>query len=157
MLLFRVAARQAGAGRMIGWQLANSAIVVVCWDNGGAHLVGLMVVRRSDGHACFVELPPELERRLATLDRQFVEDNAAQLLNIAHSGLSDCEFEEDQVISRDFLRQGHEPAAAGTMRHIPSELIAGTPSGIPPWQSAGFIVDVGEIDLAPFGKRGSYH
>jgi hypothetical protein len=43
------------------------------------------------------------------------------------------------------------------MRHIPSELIAGIPSGIPTWQSAGFIVDVGEIDLTHLGKRGTYH
>ncbi len=142
---------------MIGCHLASSAIVVACWDNGGAHLVGLMVVRRSDGHACFVELTPELERRLATLDRQFVENNAAQLLNIARSGLTNCEFQDDPVISPDFLRQGHQPAAAGTMRHIPSEMIAGTPSGIPTWQSAGFIVDVGEIDLTHLGKRETYH
>jgi hypothetical protein len=54
---------------------------------------------------------------------------------------------EDRVISREFLQQGYQPAAAGTMRHIPAELIASNPDGVATWQSAGFIVDVGEIDL----------
>lgn len=153
----RLSVREVGAGWMIGSDTADSAVAVMCWDDGGRHLVGLMIVRRADGHACFVEMPPELEQHLVTLDRQFVEDNAAQLLEIAYQGLPDCEFEEDRVISREFLLQGDQPATAGTMRHIPSDLVAGNPEGIPTWQSAGFIVDVGEIDLERYGKLGRYH
>ncbi len=86
---FKAAGASIGTGGMIGTTLSDSAVVVVCWDNGGMHLMGLMVVRREDGHACFVELPPELEERLATLNRQCVADNAARLLKLACDGLSD--------------------------------------------------------------------
>ncbi|WP_158744946.1 hypothetical protein [Acidisphaera sp. L21] len=142
---------------MIGADAMDSAVAVMCWDNGGQRLVGLMVVRRVDGHACFVELPPELEERLAVLDLKFVEDNAAQLLAIAYEGLSACAFEEDRVVSGGFLLQGYHPAVPGTMRHIPAELIASNPSGIATWQAAGFIVDVGEIDLAYYRKSKTIH
>jgi hypothetical protein len=132
---------------MIATDPADSAVVVMYWDSAGKRLVGLMVVRRSDGYACFVQLPAVLEQRLKMLDRQFVEDHAAQLMAIAYEGLPVCEFEEDRVISREFLQQGYQPAAARTMRHIPAELIASNPGGVATWQSAGFIVDADEIDL----------
>lgn len=153
----RRAVQQVEAGGMIETNLSDSAVALMCWDNGGMHLVGLMVVRREDGHACFVELPPELEQRLETLDRQFVADNAAQLLKLAYDGLSVCEFAEEDVISREFLQQGHCPATAGTMRHIPAERIPGNLPGIETWQTAGFIVDVGEIDLTCFRGGQTYH
>jgi len=130
--------------------LADSAVAVMCWDSGGENLVGLMIVRRADGHSCFVDIPPDLEKRLAKLDRTYVEDHAAELLAIAYEGLSTGEFEEDRVISKKFLQQGHQSAMAGTMRHIPAELIANNPFGIADWQSAGFIVDVGELDLTRY-------
>jgi hypothetical protein len=142
---------------MIATDPADSAVVVMCWDNGGTRLVGLMVVRRSDGHACFVELPDALRERLKTLDRQFVEDHAAELMAIAYEGLPDCEFEEDRVISGEFLQQGYQPAEAGMMRHIPAELIASNPEGIATWQAAGFIVDVGEISLERSHERRTIH
>ena len=157
MRLSRVALQQIGAGWMVGSDAADSAVAVMCWDDGGRHLVGLMIVRRADGHACFVEMPVDLEQRLATLDRQFVAANADRILEIAYQGLPDCEFKVDRVISREFLLQGEQPATAGTMRHIPAALVAGDPSGVPTWRSAGFIVDVGEIDLARHGKPGRYH
>ncbi len=136
---------------------SDSAVAVMCWDNGGMHLVGLMVVRREDGHACFVELPPELEERLAMLDRQFVVDNGARLLKLAYEALLVCEFREEEVISREFLQQGHQPATAGTMRHIPAERVPGNLPGVETWQAAGFIVDVGEIDLAHLRRGQAYH
>jgi hypothetical protein len=142
---------------MIGSDATDSAVAVMCWDNGGQRLVGLMVVRRVDGHACFVELPPELEERLAVLDLKFIEENAARLLAIAYEGLMACAFEEDRVVSAEFLQQGYQPAVPGTMRHIPAELIASNPSGIATWQAAGFIVDVGEIDLVRYRKSKTIH
>jgi hypothetical protein len=137
--------------------LANSAVAVMCWDSGGENLVGLMIVRRADGHACFVDIPPDLEKRLAKLDRTYVKDHAAELLALAYEGLPACDFEEDRVISEEFLQQGHQPATPGTMRHIPAELIASNPSGIATWQSAGFIVDVGELDLTRYRHGGLIH
>ena len=153
----RVALRYAEMDRMTGSDAADTAVALMCWDNGGQRLVGLMVVRRVDGHACFVEMPPVLEQRLAMIDVKFVEENAAQLLAIAYEGLTACEFEEDRVVSSDFLQQGYQPAVPGTMRHIPAELIASNPSGIATWQAAGFIVDVGEIDLAQYRQRRTVH
>jgi hypothetical protein len=76
----RVALRYAEMNRMSGSDAADTAVALMCWDNGGRRLVGLMVVRRVDGHACFVEMPPVLEQRLAVIDVKFVEENAAQLL-----------------------------------------------------------------------------
>lgn len=114
---------------MIGALFTEAAVAVMCWDNGGNHLLGLMIVRRADAHACFVDLPPELEKRLATLDRQFVEENAERLLEIAYAKLGEREFDEERVISPEFLLQGHNPAVAGTMRHIPGELVASMAPG----------------------------
>src|ERR1700720_4765604 len=54
-------------------------------------------------------------------------------------------------------QQGYQPAVPGTMRHIPAELIASNPSGIATWQAAGFVVDVGEIDLAQYRQRKTVH
>jgi thermostable 8-oxoguanine DNA glycosylase len=133
---------------MVDDERMDSAVAVMCWDNGGRRLVGLMIVRRADGHACFVEMPPDLEKLLTVIDVKFVEQHAAHLLAVAYEGLVDCEFEEDRVISREFLQQGFEPAVPGTMRHIPAERIASNPNGITTWEAAGFLVDVGEIDLA---------
>ena len=112
-----------------------------------------MIVRRADAHACFADLPPELEKRLATLDRKFVEDNPERLLKIAYARLGECEFDEEKVISPEFLKQRHNPAVAGTMRHIPAELVASLAPGMETWQVTGFIVDVGELDLTRFGAR----
>jgi hypothetical protein len=142
---------------MIGALFTASAVAVMCWDNGGNHLLGLMIVRRADAHACFVDLPPELEQRLATFDRKFVEDNAERLLEIAYAKLGECEFDEDRVISPEFLKQGHNPAVAGTMRHIPAELVASMAPGMETWQAAGFIVDVGELDLTRLGVKKMVH
>ncbi len=142
---------------MIGALFTESAVAVMCWDNGGNHLLGLMIVRRADAHACFVDLPPELEKRLATFDRKFVEDNAERLLEIAYAKLGECEFDEDRVISPEFLKQGHNPAVAGTMRHIPAELVASMAPGMETWQAAGFIVDVGELDLTRLGVKKMVH
>lgn len=142
---------------MSGALSTDSAVAVMCWDNGGNHLVGLMIVRRADSYASFVDLPPELEERLATLDRRYVQDNAEQLLAIAYAKLDECEFDEDRVISPEFLLQGHNPAVAGTMRHIPAELVASMAPGMETWQAAGFIVDVGEIDLARFSRKRLVH
>jgi hypothetical protein len=153
----RAALRYAETDRMIGIYTADSAVALMCWDNGGQRLVGLMVVRRVDGHACFVEMPPDLEERLAVIDVKFVEENAAPLLAIAYEGLTACEFGEDRVVSLEFLRQGYYPAVPGTMRHIPAELIASNPAGITTWQAAGFIVDVGEIDLARYRRSKTVH
>jgi len=153
----RAARRFAETIRMIETYSADSAVVVMCWDNGGQRLVGMMIVRRADGHACFVDLPPALEERLAVLDLKFVEENAARLLEIACEGLDDCEFEEDQIVPPEFLQQGYDPAVPGTMRHIPAEFIASNPSGIATWQAAGFIVDVGEIDLVRYRQRKTVH
>jgi hypothetical protein len=102
-------------------------------------------------------MPADLEKRLAVIDVKFVEANAAQLLAIAYEGLTACEFEEDRVVSSDFLQQGYQPAVPGTMRHIPAELIASNPSGIATWQAAGFVVDVGEIDLALYRQQKTVH
>ncbi len=143
--------------RMIETKLTDAAVAVMCWDEGGKRLLGLMIVRRSDGHACFVKIPRDLEMRLATLDRQFVEDNASKLLDLAYEGLSICEFAEERVISREFLQQGYHPATAGNMRYIPAKLVAANPTGIATWQAAGFIVDVGEIDLARFRQMKTLH
>jgi hypothetical protein len=33
--------------RMTGIDTADTAVAVMCWDNGGQRLVGLMVVRRA--------------------------------------------------------------------------------------------------------------
>lgn len=151
------ARRFAETIRMIGTYSTDSAVVVMCWDNGGQRLVGMMIVRRADGHACFVELPPALEERLAVLDLRFVEENAARLLAIAYDGLDDCEFEKDRVVSGEFLKEGYDPAMPGTMRHIPAELIASNPSGVATWQAAGFIVDVGEIDLTRYRQSKTIH
>ena len=142
---------------MSGALFTDSAVAVMCWDNGGNHLLGLMIVRRADSYACFVDLPPELEQRLAALDRVFVQENAEQLLAIAYAKLDECEFDEDRVISPEFLLQGHNPAVAGTMRHIPAELVASMAPGMETWQAAGFIVDVGEIDLTRSGRKRLVH
>jgi hypothetical protein len=142
---------------MIEHDKADSAVAAICWDSFGQRLVGLMVVRRADGHACFVEMPPDLEKRLEVRDVKFVEEHAAQLLTIAYEGLVESFFEEDRVISPEFLQQGYRPAVAGTMRHIPPELIASNPSGIATWQAAGFIVDIGEIDLVLCRRRRTRH
>jgi len=136
---------------------ADSAVAVMCWDNGGKRLVGLMVVRRADGYACFVEMPAELENLLQVVDVKLVEQHAAQLLAIACEGLAECDFDEDRVISPEFLQQGFEPAVPGTMRHIPAERIASNPMGITTWEAAGFLVDVGEIDLARVCRRTTIH
>ncbi len=142
---------------MIEALFTESAVAVMCWDNGGTHLLGLMIVRRADAHACFVDLPPELEQRLVTLDRQFVQENAERLLEIAYAKLGECEFDEERVISPEFLLQGHNPAVAGTMRHIPAERVASMAPGMETWQAAGFIVDVGEIDLTRLGSKRLVH
>jgi hypothetical protein len=142
---------------MIEHDKTDSAVAVMCWDHGGKRLVGLMVVRRVDGHACFVDMPPDLEKRLEVIDVKFVEQHAAQLLAIAYEGLVGCEFEEDRVISREFWRQGFVPAVAGTMRHIPAERIASNPGGVATWDAAGFLVDVGEMDLAIHYQRKTVH
>jgi hypothetical protein len=102
-------------------------------------------------------MPSALEERLAVIDVKFVEENAARLLTIAYEGLTACEFEEDRVVSPDFLQQGYQPAVPGTMLHIPAELIASNPAGIATWQAAGFIVDVGEIDLALYRQHTTVH
>jgi hypothetical protein len=81
---------------MIATDPADSAVVVMCWDNGGKRLVDLMVICRSDGYACFVELPAALRERLRVLDRQFVEDHAAQLMAIAYEG---CRFASSRRIA----------------------------------------------------------
>jgi hypothetical protein len=153
----RAAFRYAEMDRMTGMETTDTAVALMCWDNGGQRLVGLMLVRRLDGHACFVEMPADMEKRLAMIDVKFVEANAAQLLTIAYEGLTACEFEEDRVVSSDLLQQGYQPAVPGTMRHIPAELIASNPSGIATWQAAGFVVDVGEIDLALYRQRRTVH
>jgi hypothetical protein len=153
----RAALRYAEKSWMTEIDTADTAIALMCWDNGGQRLVGLMVVRRLDGYACFVEMPPDLDERLAVIDVKFVEENAATLLAIAYEGLSACEFEEDRVVSGEILQQGYQPAVPGTMRHIPAELIASNPSGIATWQAAGFIVDVGEIDLERYRKSRTVH
>ena len=57
----------------------------------------------------------------------------------------------------EFLLQGYQPAVPGTMRHIPARRIASNPSGIATWQAAGFIVDVGEIDLARYRQSKIIH
>lgn len=116
-----------------------------------------MIVRRVDGHACFVELPPALEERLAVLDLKFVDEKSAGLLEIAYEGVDDCEFEEDRVVPPEFLQKGYDPAVPGTMRHIPAELIASNPLGVAPWQAAVFIVDAGEIDLTRYRQRKTIH
>ena len=142
---------------MISAPFTDSAVAVMCWDNGGNHMLGLMIVRRADAQACFVDLPPELEQRLATLDRMYVQENAERLLEIAYAKLGECEFDEDRVISPEFLLQGHNPAVAGTMRHIPAELVAAMAPGMATWQAAGFIVDIGEIDLTHFVDKRIVH
>ncbi len=131
----------------------DSAVVIMAWDHGGKRLVGLMLVSRSDCHICFVELPPELEDRLAILDRGYVENHSAELLSIAYKQLAECDFDAERVVSTDFLRQGETPAAPGTMRHIPAERVAGNPRGVATWQQAGFLVDVGEINLEGLAPR----
>ena len=144
-------------GRMIEMKPSDAAVAVMCWDEGGKRLLGLMVVRRSDGHACFVKIPHELELRLETLDRKFVEDNAVMLLELAYEGLLERELSRDQVISRGFLQHGYHPATAGNMRYIPAELVAANPGGIATWQAAGFIVDIGEVDLARVRRMKTLH
>ena len=98
---------------MIETYSADSAVVVMCWDNGGQRLVGMMIVRRADGHACFVDLPPALEERLAVLDLKFVEEKAARLLEIAYEGLDDCKFEGDQIVPPRVSPAGVRPCGAG--------------------------------------------
>jgi hypothetical protein len=142
---------------MIGTDPADSAVAAMCWDNGGKRLVGLMIVRRSDGHACFVDMPPDLERRLASFDSKYVEEHAAELLAIAYAGLVEFSFEQDRVASRDFLQQGYRPAVPGTIRHIPSEPAPNDPPGGATWQNAGFIVDVGEVDLQRVRRQTTIH
>ena len=68
-----------------------------------------------------------------------------------------CEFQPDEVISSDFLLQGYNPATAGTMRHNPAERVASEPRGITNWQRAGFMVDVGEVDLTPLRQASTIH
>jgi hypothetical protein len=116
-----------------------------------------MIVRRSDGHACMVELPPALERRLASFDSKYVEEHAAELLAIAYEGLVEFSFEQDRVTSRDFLQHGYRPAVPGTIRHIPPEPTPNDPSGVATWQNAGFIVDVGEVDLQRVRRQTTIH
>jgi hypothetical protein len=142
---------------MIGTAPADSAVAMMCWDNGGKRLVGLMIVRRSDGHACMVDMPPALVSRLASFDSKYVEEHAAELLAIAYEGLVELSFEQDRVTSRDFLQHGYRPAVPGTIRHIPAEPAANDPSGIATWQSAGFIVDVGEVDLQRVRRQTTVH
>jgi hypothetical protein len=149
--------RQVETIWMIGTAPADSAVAMMCWDNGGKRLVGLMIVRRSDGHACMVDIPPALERRLATFDSKYVEEHAAELLAIAYEGLVEFSFEQDRVTSRDFLQHGYRPAVPGTIRHIPAEPAANDPSGIATWQTAGFIVDVGEVDLQRVRRQTTIH
>jgi hypothetical protein len=149
--------RQVETIWMIGTAPADSAVAMMCWDNGGKRLVGLMIVRRSDGHACMVEIPSALERRLASFDSKYVEEHATELLAIAYEGLVEFSFEQDRVTSRDFLQHGYRPAVPGTIRHIPAEPAANDPSGIAAWQAAGFIVDVGEVDLQRVRRQTTIH
>jgi hypothetical protein len=142
---------------MIGTAPVDSAVAMMCWDNGGKRLVGLMIVRRSDGHACFVDIPSTLERRLASFDSKYVEEHAAELLAIAYEGLVEFCFEQDRVTSRDFLQHGYRPAVPGTIRHIPAEPAANDPFGIATWQTGGFIVDVGEVDLQRVRRQTTIH
>jgi hypothetical protein len=142
---------------MIGTAPADSAVAMMCWENGGKRLVGLMIVRRSDGHACMVDMPPTLVSRLASFDSRYVEEHAAELLAIAYEGLVEFSFEQDRATSRDFLQHGYRPAVPGTIRHIPAEPAANEPSGVATWQSAGFIVDVGEVDLQRVRRQTTIH
>jgi hypothetical protein len=142
---------------MIDVVLRDTGVAVMCWDTGGTHLLGMMIVRRHDGHACFVDMPAEWEARLATLNRQLVEENASALLAIAYAALPMCEFQPDEVISSDFLLQGYNPATAGTMRHIPAERVASEPRGITNWQRAGFMVDIDEVDPTPLRQASTIH
>jgi hypothetical protein len=142
---------------MIGTAPADSAVAMICWDNGGKRLVGLMIVRRSDGHACMVDMPPTLVSRLASFHSRYVEEHAAELFAIAYEGLVEFSFEQDEVTSRDFLQHGYRPAVQGTIRHIPAEPAANDPSGIATWQSDGFIVDVGEVDLQRVRRQTTIH
>jgi hypothetical protein len=142
---------------MMDIALRDTGIAVMCWDRGGTHLLGMMIVRGRDGHACFVDVPSEWEARLKTLNRQLVEENAEALIAIAYTGLPMCDLEPDKVITADFLQQGYRPAAPGTMRHIPADQVASEPSGISNWQRAGFLVDVGEVDLTPLRQAFTVH
>lgn len=125
-----------------------TAVVAVCWNDGGQHLIGLVVVRRPDAKCFFIDLPPDWMARLATLDRQFVATQAPQLLALAKIALSRSLFREDEVISRQFLAAGSCPARPGSMRHVPAELVA-LAGGGEGWRLAGFIVDVGEVTIDP--------
>jgi hypothetical protein len=109
--------------------LRDTGIAVMRWDTGGRYLLGMMIMRRRDVHACFVDMPPEWEARLKTLNRQLVEENADALLAIACAGLPMCDFEPDKVITADFLQQDYRAAAPGTIRHIPADRVASEPSG----------------------------
>jgi hypothetical protein len=130
--------REVEATITIATDSADSAVVVMCWDNGGKGLVGL------NGDSS--------ERRLRVLRRVTgrvtrASEGAGSAVCRGSRGAidGDCEFEKDRVISREFLQRGYQPAEAGMMRHIPAELIASSPDGVPTWQAAGFIVDVGPL------------
>jgi hypothetical protein len=142
---------------MIGTAPADSAVAMMCWEDGGKRLVGLMIVRRSGGHACVVDMPPALARRLVTFDSKYVEEHVAEFLAIAYEGLVEVSFAQDRVTSRDFLQHGYRLAVPGTIRYIPAEPAANDPSGIATWRTASFIVDVGEVNLQRVRRQTTLH
>jgi hypothetical protein len=126
----------------------GTALAAVCWDDAGKHLIGLIVVRRSDGHACLIDLPEEMQQQLATVDPVFVTEHAAQLLALVYRELPRCVFEVEEALPPDFLSQGQNPAEAGAMRYVSADNLIGNVRGMPNWNAAGFVVDIGEIDLS---------
>jgi hypothetical protein len=76
---------------------------------------------------------------------------------IAYEDLVEFSFEQDRVTSRDFLQYGYRPAVPGTIRHIPGTPAANDPFGVATWQTAGFIVDVGEVDLQRVRRQTTIH
>ena len=136
---------------MGGWgeeEDSDKALVAVSWNDGGINLNGVMVIRYRDGFGCYANLSDALMDRLETLDRRFVMDNAGRILREVYEVLPFCIFRPDRIVSPEFLLEGLQPAVAGTMRHLPKERIACEMMHVPHWRTAGYVVDVGEVDLS---------
>ena len=135
----------------------NRALVSACWMDGGAFFLGFMVIRRSDGHGCYARLPDQFIEPLARLDRKYIEEHATAILAAVYKVLPKCVFMPDHVISLEFLKQGHDPAEAGTLRHISMDQAARSVLVERHWRSAAFAVDVGDVDLNRIGKEARLH
>jgi hypothetical protein len=128
-----------------GIDVTQSAVVSVCWNNGGNKLIGLLIVRRTDGHSVFMRLPMDLEKKLDTLDRHAVARHSSWLLETAAAMMATCDYEADDLIPADYLLEGDCPATLGTMRHIGGGIddVRGRRS----WRDTLYLVDVGDVDL----------